>query len=635
MKRFFLIILFSLLLPVAANAYDAYINGIFYNFSGNEAEVTSLDPEGNANAYSGAVRIPQSVTYEDTTYSVTSIGDYAFWGCSKLTTVTIPKTVTRIGDFAFNSCSGLTSISIPKGVTRIGKSAFTLCTGLTNITIPNGVTSIEDNTFAGCSALPSVTIPDGVTTIGKMAFCNCSRMASIIIPKSVTSIGEKAFSSCVGLISIKVETGNMTYDSRDKCNAIIETATNTLIAGCDRTVIPKSVTSIGSAAFWGCSSSTPVSSLNSLARHYYNHQGLTYLHGLESITIPEGVTTIGDGAFYWCYNLKDITIPKSVTSIGDEAFRGCFGLESINIPSNVNNIGFQAFSDCNLNFIKVDTGNITYDSRNNCNAIVETATNALIVGCKNTIIPNNISSISNFAFSLCKGLKSITIPDNVTDIGSSAFIYCSDLKEINCYAPNPPNVTDGAFGDGDKDIRSSITLHVPATSIEVYKTTEPWNGFKKIIPIESDFVQEDNVSPAPETEPEKQFLSESDSIYEIVDEVALFSGGEAEGYKWLSGQIQYPADCLEQGIQGRVLVSLVIGKDGSIEEAKAIRSPHPALSEEAERVVKSMPKWEPAKIEGKIVRSRFVMPIMFKLKPVESDIPENSGTNDEPPSHNE
>lgn len=121
---------------------------------------------------------------------------------------------------------------------------------------------------------------------------------------------------------------------------------------------------------------------------------------------------------------------------------------------------------------------------------------------------------------------------------------------------------------------------------------------------------------------------ENDSIYEIVDEFAQYPGGEEEGYKWLSGQIQYPAECVEQRVQGRVLVSIVIGKDGSIEEVNAIRSPHPALSEEAERVVKSMPKWEPAKKEGQIVRSRFVMPIMFKLKPFEADSPKNASTDD-------
>ncbi|MBQ5722950.1 MAG: leucine-rich repeat domain-containing protein, partial [Muribaculaceae bacterium] len=197
-------------------------------------------------------------------------------------------------------------------------------------------------------------IPQGVTTIEEEAFMYCSSLTSIVIPVSVTEIGRRAFSHCENLKSIVVEEGNPKYDSRNNCNAIIETATNTLVFGCSTTIIPDSVTTIGDNAFRGCKI-------------------------LTSIVIPDSVTTIGDEAFFGCKNLVGIDIPDSVTWIGDEAFYGCKNLTSIVIPDSVTEIGGSVFSDCNnLKSIVVDKGNPRYDSRNNCNAIIETATNALV-----------------------------------------------------------------------------------------------------------------------------------------------------------------------------------------------------------------------------------------------------------------
>ena len=170
-------------------------------------------------------------------------------------------------------------IVIEDGVTSIGRHAFDGCSGLTSVTIPNSVTSIEEDTFRGCSGLTSITIPNSVTSIGEGAFSGCSGLTSITIPNSVTSIGSSAFYGCSGLTSIKVENGNSKFDSRNNCNGIIETATNTLIKGFKNTIIPNSVTSIGSRAFWGCS-------------------------GLTSITIPNSVTSLGGGAFYGCSGLQ-------------------------------------------------------------------------------------------------------------------------------------------------------------------------------------------------------------------------------------------------------------------------------------------------------------------------------------------
>ena len=253
--------------------------------------------------------------------SVTSIGDYAFADCSSLTSITIGNSVTGIGGSAFEGCSSLTSVTSPNSVTSIGEDAFYACSSLTSVTIGNSVTSIGDFAFSYCSSLSSVTFGNSVTTIGNYAFCDCSSLASITIPNSVTSIGDFAFSYCSSLSSIVVETGNTTYDSRDKSNAIIETATNTLVIGCKNTIIPNSVTSIGDGAFEFCS-------------------------GLTSITIPNSVTSIGVGAFRDCSSLTSITIPNSVTSIGYMAFYKCSSLTSVIIPNSVTSIGNYAFEDC-------------------------------------------------------------------------------------------------------------------------------------------------------------------------------------------------------------------------------------------------------------------------------------------------
>ncbi len=208
-------------------------------------------------------------------------------------------------------------------------------------------------------------------------------MTSVTIPNSITSIGKYAFSRCYGLTSLVVDKNNGTYDSRNNCNAIIETSTNNLIVGCKNTTIPNSVTSIGEHAFEDCSR-------------------------LTSVTIPNSVTSIGYGAFYNCSGLTSVTIGNSVTSIGYGAFSGCSGLTSVTVDKN----------------------NGTYDSRNNCNAIIETSTNKLIVGCKNTTIGNSVSSIGEYAFEGCSGLTSVTIGNSVTSIGSGAFEGCSGLTSV-------------------------------------------------------------------------------------------------------------------------------------------------------------------------------------------------------------
>ena len=250
--------------------------------------------------------------------SIKSIEEGIFQGCSQLTDITIPNSVTSIGNSAFSSCSGLSNITIPDSVTNIGSYAFSGCSGLKNITISNSVTSIEEGIFQGCSQLTDITIPNSVTSIGYSAFSSCSGLSNITIPDSVTSIKPYAFSGCEGLTSINVDENNQTYDSRDNCNAIIDTNKNELVVGCRDTIIPQDISSIGEGAFYGCT-------------------------GLTNITIPDSVTSIGTSAFYGCTGLTNVIIPTSVTSIKNSAFARCTGLTDITIPNSVTNMETSVF----------------------------------------------------------------------------------------------------------------------------------------------------------------------------------------------------------------------------------------------------------------------------------------------------
>ena len=254
-------LILSVFFSISASADVVEVDGIYYDISETTATVTYGD-----NKYSGDIVIPESITYNGSKYSVTSIGDWAFSYCTGLTSITIPNSVTSIGNYAFWDCYGLTSITIPNSVTSIGDFVFSYCTGLTSITIPNSVTSIGDGAFSGCSGLTSITIPNSVTSIGELAFDECSGLTSITIPNSVTSIGDYVLNRCDGI-------------------------KNTIIVNDMFVYLPKTYTG-----------------------HY---------------SIPENITKIIGGAFENCSGLTSVTIPNSVTSIGDWAFDCCDNLKNV------------------------------------------------------------------------------------------------------------------------------------------------------------------------------------------------------------------------------------------------------------------------------------------------------------------
>ena len=260
--------------------------GCDYKGMGTEGKLVTLDLSEAKIVEGGDIYFYSSYFYCYTSDDV--IGGYAFYGCSSLTSLTLPSNVTKIGESAFEGCSSLTSLTLPSSVTEIGRSAFKGCSSLTSLTLPSSVTSIGSSAFYGCSGLTSLTLPSSVTSIGSSAFKGCSSLTSLTLPSSVTSIGSSAFYGCSGLTSL---------------------------------TLPSSVTEIGAYAFYGCSS-------------------------LASLTLPSSVTEIGESAFEGCSSLTSLTLPSSVTEIGRSAFEGCSSLTSLTLPSSVTSIGRSAFYGC-------------------------------------------------------------------------------------------------------------------------------------------------------------------------------------------------------------------------------------------------------------------------------------------------
>ena len=509
--------LFTLFLAIMATnslwAYDFKYGDLYYEVlsSSTPYTVQVTYQEWSNNNYSGitTIAIPETVEYNDTTYSVVQIGS-AFSFCSSLSSVTIPNSVTKIGQFAFSGCSSLNSINIPASVTEIGSLAFSYCTSLysinipesvedigkeafyksgiyndesnweddalyvdnclvdidtdsdktsftikentrlisrlalnewkslKNITLPNSVKYISKHAFVSCTSLTSITLSNNLLSIGEDAFYRCSALKSITIPNSVTDIGKNAFYECTALMSI---------------------------------TIPNSVTHIGEYAFYSCSALTSISlshTLTDIANNTFR-----WCTSLSSITLPKNLLTIGSSAFYGCTSLSSITIPNCVNSIEDQAFSKCSSLISISIPETVTYIGANAFAETPW-----------YDNQPDGVLYI----NNVLYQYKGSMLPNtsiNIKdgtiSISPKAFEYFSSLISVTIPGSVTIIGHKAFMCCPNLKSVTCKANKIPQIYWSTFTEVPL---SESTLYVPMESLNDYKTTEYWNEFGTILPIE-------------------------------------------------------------------------------------------------------------------------------------------------------
>lgn len=498
---------------------DVYYDGyLYYHIDSKErtAEVYRF----NDNIID--VKIPSEIQIDNTIFTVNSIGYKAFIN-SHLVSLIIPDTVKIIKSHAFYNCKKLERVLLGEKVERIEDNAFWFCINLRFVNIYQCVRYIGDFAFYGCPIFEDINlcnietigkqafsgikvkklvISGMVKVIGDFAFSDCENLKEVYIGPNVTHIGKGVFSESYNLESVIVDEANPHYDSRDNCNAIIETESNTIVVGIQTTICPDSLVAIGKWAFAACET-------------------------MDEIKIGKNVEKIEDNAYIRInFTNPVLTFPEKVKTIGENTFEGCTGIKSVFIGSKIERIGEDAFPKDGLEEVVVDGGNKIYDSRNHCNAIIETSTNKVVFGCKNTIIPDGISIIGTSAFSSCEDLTIINIPCSVTKIEDNAFMDCPNLKTI-IIPPNVVSIGNAAFAidfaifrweSGElsrgirhfysqienpercdvrdevfyyyiydcqsDDIRSEATLYVPKGSIEKYIKSAVWSQFKSIIEMD-------------------------------------------------------------------------------------------------------------------------------------------------------
>ncbi len=482
---------------------------------------------------------------------VTSIGDYAFAGCSCLVSVKIPDSVTSIGDYAFAGCSGLTDINIPDGVKSIAAMLFRNCTSLTSITVPDSVTDIGGYAFYGCSSLTDINIPDGVTIIGDYAFNGCTSLADITIPGGVTNIGYDVVDGTALYKNadnwdngaLYVDGCLIAVDSLSG-NCAVKDGTTVIAKGafyyCSEltgVTIPDGVISICEGAFYGCESLADINIPESVvmldmtgfdATALYNDEskwegdglyvdnclvainkeftgeysvkpGTRILAGafaengeLTGITIPNGVTHIGDSAFSDCKNLTGVAIPDSVTSIGNSAFHYCENMTDITIGNGVTSIGDEAFLACEK------LSNITIpDSVTRIGDFAFTYCESFT----SITIPNSVTSIGEGVLACCASLTDVTIPDSVTSIGDYAFAYNENLTCVTI-PDSVTRISDNAFEDCSENL---VIFAKEGSYAETY-AAKHGIGFKAVADTDpeepdTDSATEPTTDPASPTEP--------------------------------------------------------------------------------------------------------------------------------------
>lgn len=431
-KKSFILCLAMMILPLLASAHNFEVDGIYYNITSETDKTVEVTYGGKSyntypNEYSGNVEIPSTISLNNATYKITSIGYQAFRGCSDVISVKIPNSVKSIAAEAFCSCSSLSYIELPDSLLSIENSCFLYCTNLTSIKIPQNVTWIGKSAFEECHNLVSITMPEGLTSIGTKAFRSCSSLTSITIPKNVISIANEAFSPCSNLKEIIFEDGKKplsigydTYDSKYE----------------------------GRGAFYYC----PLEKVylgRDLVYESSSHYGYSPFfkkENLTSVTIGDSVTFIGNYAFSQCNNLKSLTIGKGIKSINSYAFSSCGSLKDVDV--HIKSVG---------SWLNVQYGNGAYPGDNEGNVNLYLDGNLL----ENVIVPSTVNSIPYNAFCGCSSITSIIIPKEVSHIGDHAFDNCFSLQEVifedgseilslgnnRLFASTTDNIGEGLFYD--------------------------------------------------------------------------------------------------------------------------------------------------------------------------------------------
>lgn len=534
-----------LIVPFICQAEGHLIDGLYYNLN-IETKTATVTYKGyrsslNISYVTGDIVIPATIEYDDEKYSVTQIGDCAFYNCSDLNTIEIPTSVTSIRFEAF-AYSGLTSIVIPNSITSIGEKAFERCSELKTITYSNSISVIEFGTFNGCSSLEEVSIPESVTTIDSGAFMSCSNLKKVTIPNSVTSISSCAFQYCESLEEVIIpksvttilagafnSCGNLKriYFNAENCNSSfkvpdyregwlynspvmevffgesVKSIPEYAFCNCRNLCevnIPNNVSVIGKGCFSECSNLTKATlpnTLNKIDEFTFNE-----CSSLTHINIPNSITIIGMGAFQGCSSLANIEIPNSVVSIGSGAFNRCSSLTEITIPSSVTSIETMSFSQCsNLKtiYFNAENCNSCYFKIGSSHWLEKTPVEKVIISDNIKTVPDyafydvttlkkaivNAELINFRAFSGCTNLSDLCL--NVQQIKYDAFANTGNLKNIYSLTPEPPLADLSSFSE-----YSGVKLFVPYESLAAYKNAEPcWCKFYDI--TESDFKDIDSI----------------------------------------------------------------------------------------------------------------------------------------------
>lgn len=513
-------LLFLALIVSATTLYaeTVKIGNLYYSLSATTAQVVN-DQSSDKSVYKDytSVTVPASVTYNNYTYPVTSIGTSAFENLTNLQSVTLPTSVTTIGTDAFYGCTKLGSVNLEEGLTTINLRAFYNC-NLTEITIPSTVTSIGNAAFKGnptttivwkpadCSIgsndsapfystnsqVTSFTFADGVEVVPAYICKNMNLLDTIVLPASVNRLGQYAFMNCTNLKSINLPVTQKTLpiSFMEGCSSL------------ESIELPATLTTINQDAFYGCSS----------LKNVNLHEGITTIYQrafqnckLESVTIPSTVTSIGSSAFkgnptksvtwlpancsvgtgdnapfygsqitsfvfgdsvktipgYLCYQmnkLDSVTLPEKLTTIGQYAFNGCSLFKNVTIPASVTSIGTYAFAFC--------------------------------TSLKNFEFPKGIKTVATSVLEGCTALEDVIIPASVTTIGQDAFYNCSKLVSIHNYAITPQSLQSRAVYNVNKQ---TCILYVPIDYIDLYRAADVWKDFANIIGVATDLQFEDQI----------------------------------------------------------------------------------------------------------------------------------------------